>query len=73
MATPDTIKQKQKRKDDELANPAHIVTPDPDEDPGTPKIGTISERDRHVDASPKKKKRDYGHLRVGVDFDGNKE
>jgi hypothetical protein len=73
MATPDTIKQKQKREGDELANPAHIVTPDPDEDPGVPKVGVIREHERKVDASPKKKPRDGGHLRVGVDFDGNKE
>ena len=73
MATPDTIKHKKKKEEDELTNRAHIVTPDPDEDPGTPKVGVIREDETKVDASPKKKRDAGGPLHLGVNFDGNKE
>ncbi|MEZ5365568.1 MAG: hypothetical protein R2748_25375 [Bryobacterales bacterium] len=70
MAEPDTIQAKREKDgDDTVSNRAHVVTPDPDKDPGSPKVGVILEDEVHVDASPKKKQDDGGPMHVGVNFD----
>ncbi|MCB9385332.1 MAG: hypothetical protein H6509_12005 [Bryobacterales bacterium] len=72
MAEPDTIQaKKEKDGDEKISNRAHLVTPDPDKDPGRPKIGVIRKEEVHVDASPRKKKDDSGPMHVGVTFDAN--
>ena len=74
MAEPDTTKQKKdEAADDEIANRAHIVTPDPEEDPGHPKLGVVDREDAKVDASPKKRTSDNGPLSVGVNFDASEK
>ena len=76
MAEPDSTKNKQKKAGDKAANVAHIVTPDPDNDPQSPKLRERSPKDREVDASPKSKYRrgdDGGPMHVGVDFDASEK
>lgn len=72
MAEPDSTKSKRNKDgDDKVSNRAHIVTPDPDKDPGVPKIGVVRKEEVNVDASPKKRKDDGGPMHVGVNFDAN--
>ncbi len=73
MAEPDTTKQKQEKAGEKIANIAHVVTPDPDKDPGLPKLGTRKVSAADIDTAPTKKKigADTGPMHVGVNFDAS--
>ena len=72
MAEPDSAQHKKDEAgDDEIVNRAHVVTPDPEDDPGHPKVGVVEKDAAKAGLSPKKRTRDTGPLSVGVSFDSS--
>ena len=71
MAEPDITKHKKEESDDEIVNRTHTVTPDPDDDPGVPKVGVVEDGAEVAAARPKKRTADNGPMNVGVNFDSS--
>jgi hypothetical protein len=75
MAEPDSTKHKQKKSEEEAENVAHVVTPDPDEDPGTPKLGLRKVDARDPATKPKRRANPEPNepMHVGVNFDSRED